>query len=61
MTVIVAAGAAREDGGQSGALPTAEQEGRDFLLNSCLIRLIYLPFLYREVYLTSKQATLISN
>jgi len=28
---------AREVGGRPGALPTAEQEGRDFLLNSCLI------------------------
>ena len=33
------------------------QEGRDFLLISCLIRLIHLLSLYREVYLTPKQAT----
>ena len=53
-TTIVAAGAAREAGGQQEALPTAEQEGRDFLLNSCLIRSIHLLFLYREVYFTPK-------
>ena len=52
--VIVAAGGAREVGGRSGALPTAEQEGRDFLHNSCLIRLIHLLSLYREVYLTPR-------
>ena len=45
----------------AGRLPTAGQEGRDFLLNSYLIRLIHLISLYREVYLTPKQATLISN
>ena len=61
MIIIVAAGVAREAGGRPGALPTAEQEGRDFLLNSCLIRSIHLLSLYREVYLTLKQATLISN
>jgi hypothetical protein len=44
---------AREAG--RGALPTAEQEENVFLLNSCLIRLIHLLFLYREVYLTRKQ------
>jgi len=33
------------------------QERRDFLLISCLIRLIHLLSLYREVYLTPKQAT----
>ena len=33
----------------AGRLPTAGQEGRDFLLNSCLIRLIHLLSLYREV------------
>ena len=33
------------------------QEGRDFLLISCLIRLMHLLSLYREVYLTPKQAT----
>ena len=54
-TIIVAAGAAREAGGRPGALPTAEQEGRVFLLNSCLIRSIHLLSLYREVYLTPKQ------
>jgi len=58
MTVIVAAGAAREAGGRPGPLPTAEQEGRDFLLNSCLIRLIHFLSLYREVYLTLKQGSL---
>ena len=36
-----------------GALPTAGK--RDFLLISCLIRLIHLLSLYREVYLTYKQ------
>ena len=56
-SVIVAAVAARDAGGRPGALPTAEQEGRDFLLNSCLIRLIHLS-LYREVYLTPKQGLL---
>jgi hypothetical protein len=50
--------AARERGGRPGALPTAEQEGRDFLLNSCLIRLIYLLSLYREVYLLPSKAYL---
>ena len=54
-TIIVAAGAAREAGGRPGALPTAEQEGRDFLFNSYLIRSIHLLSLYREVYLTPKQ------
>jgi len=34
-----------------------QQEIRDFLLISCLIRLIHLLSLYREVYLTPKQAT----
>ena len=33
------------------------QERRDFLLISSLIRLIHLLSLYREVYLTPKQAT----
>ena len=59
--IIVMARAAREARGWPGALPTAEQEGRDFLLNSCLIRSIHLLSLYREVYLTPKQAALISN
>jgi len=36
-------------------VPTARQEGRVFLLNFCLIRLIHLLSLYREVYLTYKQ------
>ena len=57
-TIIVAAGPVREAGGRPGALPTAEQEGRDFLLNSCLIRSIHLLSLYREVYLTPKQGLL---
>ena len=34
-----------------------QQERRDFLLISCLIRLIHLLSLYREVNLTPKQAT----
>jgi hypothetical protein len=38
----------------AGCLPTAGQEGRFFLLNFCLIRLIHLLSLYREVYLTPK-------
>ena len=58
-TTIVTARAAREAGGRPGALPTAEQEGRDFLLNSCLIRLIHLLYLYREVYLTPNKGLLI--
>ena len=58
MTINVVAGAVREARGQPGALPTAEQEGRDFLLNSCLIRSIHLLSLYREVYLTPKQGLL---
>ena len=33
------------------------QERSNFLLISCLIRLIHLLSLYREVYLTPKQAT----
>ena len=41
-----------------GLLPTAGQEGRDFLLNCCLIRLIHLLSIYREVYLTPKQGLL---
>ena len=56
-TIIVAAGAVREAGGRPGALPTTEQEGRDFLLNSCLIRSIHLLSLYREVYLTQARLT----
>ena len=45
--------------GRPGAfLPTAGQEERDFLLNSCLIRLIHLLSLHREVYLTPKQGLL---
>ena len=38
-----------------GLLPMGRQEGRDFLLNSSLIRLIHLLYLYREVYLTLNQ------
>ena len=57
-TLIVAAGAAREAGGRPGALAMAEQEGRDFLLNSCFIRSMHLLSLYREVYLTPKQGLL---
>jgi hypothetical protein len=48
-------GAARARGGRPRALPTTEQEGRDFLLNSCLIRLIHRLSLYREVYFTYKR------
>ena len=54
-------GAARRrarEGWPRAFLPTAGQEGRDFLLNSCLIRLIHLLSLYREVYLTPKQGLL---
>ena len=40
-----------------GASPMAGKERRNFLLISCLIRLIHLLSLYREVYLTPKQAT----
>jgi hypothetical protein len=39
-----------------GASPTAGKR-RFFLLISCFIRLIHLLSLYREVYLTPKQAT----
>ena len=55
--VVVAARAARARGGRPGALPTAGQEGRVFLLNFCFIRLIHLS-LYREVSLTYKQGLL---
>ena len=44
-TIIVAAGAAREARGRPGAFPTAEEEGRDFLLNSCLIKIDTSPLL----------------
>ena len=48
-----------EDGRPAaGPLLTAEQEGRDFLLNSYLIRSIHLLSLYREIYLTPKQGLL---
>jgi hypothetical protein len=46
--------------GRLGALPTTEQEGRVFLLNSCLIRLIHLS-LNREAYLIPKQVIFISK
>jgi hypothetical protein len=52
---------ARERGGWPGALPTAKQERRVFSPNSCLIRLIHLLSLYREAYLTPKQAILIDR
>jgi hypothetical protein len=55
--VVAAARAERARGGWPGALPTAEQEKRVFL-NFCLIRLIHLLSLYREVYLTYKQGLL---
>lgn len=41
-------------GGWLRALPTTEQEGNSFILNSCLIRLIHL-FLYIVAYLTPKE------
>jgi hypothetical protein len=45
--------------GPAGGLAHARwQEGRDFLLNFCLIRLIHLLSIYREVYLTPKQGLL---
>jgi hypothetical protein len=55
--------------GQPRVLPITKQEGRDFFLNSCLIRLIHLLSLYIErglllsskPYLTPKQVILISN
>ena len=49
--------AAARVGGAGNAGRGAWQERRDFLLISCLIRLIHLLSLYREVYLTPKQAT----
>ena len=52
---VVAAARAVRVRGRLGTLPTVGQEGRVFLLNSWLIRLIYLLSLYREVYLTHKQ------
>ena len=45
------------EGGQPRGFAHGRQERRDFLLISCLIRLIHLLSLYREVYLTPKQAT----
>jgi len=44
-------------GGRPRGFAHGRQERRDFLLISCLIRLIHLLSLYREVYLTPKQAT----
>ena len=46
-----------------GPLPIAEQEGRFFVLNSYLIRLIHLEvyLTYKQDLLTPKQMTLISN
>jgi hypothetical protein len=45
--------------GAQGAWPTVGQEGRIFILNSCLIRLINFISLYKEDYLTPKQVILI--
>ena len=45
------------EGGRPRGFAHGRQERRDFLLISCLIRLIHLLSLYREVYLTPKQAT----
>ena len=45
------------EGGRPRGFAHGQQERRDFPLISCLIRLIHLLSLYREVYLTSKQAT----
>ena len=45
------------EGGWPRGFAHGRQERRDFLLISCLIRLIHLLSLYREVYLTPKQAT----
>jgi len=39
----------------AGLCPRPAREKRFFLLISCLIRLIHLLSLYREVYLTYKQ------
>jgi hypothetical protein len=55
MVVMAVASVEGAQGGRPGALPMTEQEGKVFLLNSCLIRLIYLFSLYREAYLTIKQ------
>jgi hypothetical protein len=41
----------------AGLRPRTAREKVFFLLISCLIRLIHLLSLYREVYLTPKQAT----
>ena len=48
----------REKAGRGPFAHGRWQEGRDFLLNSCLIRLIHLLSLYREVYLAPKQGLL---
>jgi hypothetical protein len=48
----------REREPAAGRSPTAGQEGRFFLLNSCLIRLICLLSLYRKDFLTYKQGLL---
>ena len=48
-------------GGRPRGFAHGRQERRDFLLISCLIRLIHLLSLYREVYLTPKQAVINPN
>jgi len=53
--VMVATRAVRARADWLGALPTTGQERKIFLLHSCLIRLIHILSLYREVYLTYKQ------
>ena len=45
-------------GGRPRGFAHGQQERRDFLLISCLIRSIHLLSLYREVYLTPKQGLL---
>ena len=42
MVVMAVASVEGAQGGRPGALPMTEQEGKVFLLNSCLIRLIVL-------------------
>jgi hypothetical protein len=52
MVVMAVSSVEGAEGGWSETLLTINQEGRVFLLNSCLIKLIYLLSLYREAYLT---------
>jgi hypothetical protein len=55
MFVMTVASVEGAQGGRPRVLPMVEKEERVFLLNSCLIRLIHLLSLYREVYLSPKK------